>query len=107
MAFTGKESEIVSLDDAATWTANYRATIRKGEIISHYFGKDNINAILEQKGCVGINIYHGIDNGQKNLILVGTTADEQDMENGLIAEKGLPCPPVCRGDNRLNSGNGR
>ena len=75
--------------------------------VARSFGKDNINAILEQKGCVGINIYHGIDNGQKNLILVGTTADEQDMENGLIAEKGLPCPPVCRGDNRLNSWNGR
>tara|TARA_B110000285_G_C14622483_1_gene379747 strand:+ start:238 stop:549 length:312 start_codon:yes stop_codon:yes gene_type:complete len=103
MAFTGKESEKVTLDEASKWTANYRATIKEGEIISHYFGKDNINAILEQKGCVGISIYHGIDNGQKNLILVGMNANEQDMEKGIIVEKGVPCPPRCKESNRLNS----
>ena len=103
MAYTGKESEKVTLEEASKWTANYRATIRKGETISHYFGKDNINAILAQKGCVGINIYHGIDNGQKNLILVGTNANEQDMENGILVDRSLPCPPHCRDSNRLNS----
>lgn len=103
MAYTGKESEQVTLEEASKWTANFRATIKKGEIISHYFGKDNINAILAQKGCVGINIYHGIDNGQKNLILVGTDANEKDMEKGILVEKGLPCPPFCRDNNKLNS----
>lgn len=103
MAYTGEESEQVTLDEASKWTANYRRSIKKGGIISHYFGKDNINAILAQKECVGINIYHGIENGKANLILVGTNVNEQDMEKGIIVERGLPCPPRCRESNRLNS----
>ena len=100
MAYTG--SEFVTLDEAANWTSKYRATINEGEIISPYFGREKIEAILNQEDCVGINTYHGIDDGKKNLILVGTSTDEQDMENGILVEKALPCPPTCRRQNRLN-----
>ena len=103
MSFTGKESEIVSLQDAATWTANYRSTIKSGEIISHFFGQENINSILNQRGCVGIRMYHGIDNGKKNIVLVGVDANENDLIEGTIVEKGVNCPPRCPKANELNS----
>ena len=103
MAFTGKESEKVTLQEAANWTANYRATIKEGEILSHFYGKNNLTEILEQKDCQGIRIYHGIDDGQKNLILVGADGDENDMINGVLVERGVPCPPRCKEKNVLNS----
>jgi hypothetical protein len=103
MAFRGDEGEVVTLNDAAKWTANYRATIQHGERIGHFFGMNKINDILNQPGCVGIRMYHGLDNGEKVLILVGVTADENDMENGVIVERSQPCPPLCSKKNPLNS----
>jgi hypothetical protein len=45
---------------------------------------------------VGIRIYHGIDDNNKAcLILVGVDADENDLYNGYIAERGVSCPPYC------------
>jgi hypothetical protein len=103
MAFNGKEGTVVSLNDAAGWTAAYRATITPGDRIAHFFGKDKINDILNQTGCMGIRIYHGLDaNGEKVLVLVGADANEDDMEHGVIVEKSTPCPPRCSKKNALN-----
>lgn len=104
MSFNGTEGTVVTLNDASGWTANFRATISSGDIIAHFVGKQKINAILEQEGCMGIRIYYGIDDdGEKNLILVGVAADENDMVNGVIVEKLVTCPPKCSTTNALNS----
>lgn len=103
MAFDGTEGEVVSLNEAAGWTANYRDTIEPGDIIGHFYGKEKISALLNQTDCVGIRIYHGIDDdGQKNLILVGTNANGDDLTN-IVVERGSPCPPTCSRANSLNS----
>jgi hypothetical protein len=53
---------------------------------------------------MGVRVYYGIgDDGKKNLIFVGATADENDMIDGIIVEKVVPCPPRCPGKNSLNS----
>lgn len=103
MAFTGKESEVVTLAEAAVWTANYRETIEQGETIAHFFGRENLNNMLEQDGCVGIRIYYGIDEEQKVLVLVGANEEGNDMVEGIIVERGVRCPLNCSNDNRLNS----
>ena len=60
--------------------------------------------ILDQEDCMGIRFYYGIgDDGKKNLIAVGATSDENDMVDGVIVEKVVPCPPRCPGKNPLNS----
>lgn len=103
MAFTGNESKKVTLADASTWTANYRATISSGDTLGHFFGKNKINDILNQEGCVGVRIYYGIDGEAKNLVMVGADANENDLEEGIILEHAVPCPTRCSTPNKLNS----
>lgn len=103
MSFTGNEDHTISLQDASAWTAAYRAAnpqATKG----HFFGKAAIEAILNQTGCVGIRLYYAIDTkGQKQIIVVGANANEDDLVNGLLAERSKPCPPYCGTNNALNS----
>ncbi|MEO6302855.1 MAG: hypothetical protein ABIP51_06760 [Bacteroidia bacterium] len=103
MSFTGHEDHHVTLAEATAWTATFRSgqsgTYTKG----HFYGKDAINAILDQSGCVGIRIYYAIDaKGAKQLILVGADANENDLYNGVLAERGVSCPPICGTGNPLN-----
>ena len=78
MAFTGNENHDITLSEASEWTANYRSA-NPGATKGHYFGADAIMAILEQANCVGIRIYYAINNlGEKELILTGVDADEND-----------------------------
>ncbi len=104
MAFNGNEGSIVTLREAATWTADYRKTISTGDVLAQFYGRNKIQEILDQEGCMGIRIYHGLDdNGKRILILVGADRDENDMVNGIIVEIGPKCPPICSQMNDLNS----
>ncbi len=103
MSFTGREDHSISLATAAAWTAKYR-TANPGAIKAHFFGKDAIQAILNQTNCVGIRIYYALDeSAAKHLIIVGVKADENDIYNGLLAERSIPCPPFCGDGNPLNT----
>ena len=102
MAFTGKEAEEFPLDTAAEWTANYRKANPNG-IKAHFFGRDIIQRILDQDGCVGIRCYYALDEkGVQQMIIVGADKDENDLYNGIIAEKSLPCPTYCPKSSPLN-----
>ena len=104
MSFNGNEGEFVTLNDASRWTANYRNTIEPGDTIAEFQGKEKLLELLNQEGCVGIRFYYAInDEGQKVLVLVGADSNENDMENGLILDKGDKCPPFCSRKNILNS----
>ncbi|TNF48827.1 MAG: hypothetical protein EP305_04450 [Bacteroidetes bacterium] len=104
MAFDGTEGSEVTLTEAAGWTAEYRRTKTSGDPNGHFFGKDHIEDILAQTGCMGIRIYYGVnENDEKVLILVGAKANEDDIDSGIIVEKGLPCPNICGTSNSLNS----
>jgi hypothetical protein len=104
MSFNGNEGEFVTLNDASRWTANYRNTIEPGDTIAEFQGKEKLLELLNQEGCVGIRFYYAInDEGQKVLVLVGADSDENDMENGLLLDDGIPCPIICSKRNKLNS----
>ncbi len=97
MSFTGNENHDITLKEAAEWTANYREQ-NVGAIKAHFFGADAIQAILNQPNCVGIRIYYALDTeGAKQLIVVGADARENDLYEGLLAERSKPCPPFCDG----------
>ncbi len=104
MAFDGTEGEAITLAKAGGYTKDYRDEY-PGALLAHFFGKDIINDILDQNDCMGIRIYHGIKNGKAELILVGATADEEDMiaTGDIIADVALPCPNRCASSNTLNS----
>lgn len=104
MSFDGTEGGSITLAAAADLTANYRSAMATGDRIAHFFGRDIIEELLAQDGCVGIRIYYGLDeSGKKELVLVGVEADEDDMVTGLIADYAFPCPSNCSSANDLNS----
>ena len=104
MPFTGNEDHSISLADAAKLTKRYRDSVPTGSTIAHFFGKDAIQAILNQENCVGIRIYYGLNTQDvKQLVAVGVTPDENDMYNGILAEKSFICPTQCSANNPLNS----
>ena len=103
MAFNGSEGGEITLEVAAAMTKNYR-NANRGATKAHFFGKDILNDILNQTGCVGIRMYYGIDAaGLKQLVIVGADANENDMTTGIIGDMSLPCPNLCSTANSLNS----
>lgn len=95
MKVTGTEGGPLELDQAKKWTANYRANGR-GKTNSHLFGAETVKKLLEQDGCVGMRIYYALDDqGEQQLLLVGTDAEGNDMTDGVILDFSRPCPPDC------------
>lgn len=98
MPFTGKENHDIILADAAALTRNHRtANAADPKLIKGvFFGKDAIMKILNQANCVGVRCYFARNDKQEStLVLVGATADQNDMVNGAVLEWGFPCPPIC------------
>lgn len=106
MSFTGDESSAITLTDGGAWTKTYRdanPTAVKG----HFFGKNKLQTLISQQGCVGIRAYYAIDNlGAKQLVLVGVDANENDLYNGVILDRSYPCPTSCGVSNPLNTTSG-
>jgi hypothetical protein len=85
-------------------TKRYRDTIQPGEVIGVFMGKEKIKAILDQSECKGIRFYFAKNERNENtLVLVGASADQNDMVDGLIADRSFPCPTICGNSNALNS----
>jgi hypothetical protein len=104
MSFNGSEGAFITLEEGSVMTASYRSTIQSGEVIGQFIGKDLIQDILAQNDCVGIRFYYAVDeNGSKNLVCVGVDQNENDLIDGLIADRFNSCPPKCSKRNPLNS----
>ena len=100
--FTGQENHSITLTEAATLTRNFRTTAPSNTVLGEFFGRDAIFGILNQTGAVGVRIYYGKkDDGTPVLVLVGVTAEGQDLTGGPLAEIGYPCPPICPGGSAL------
>jgi hypothetical protein len=103
MSFTGNEDHLMPVEDAAELTANYR-NAHPGEIMGGFFGRDAIQSILSQPGCVGIRYYYGSQiDGTPVLVMVGADANMNDLWTGTIIEMSMPCPNFCSTTNPLNS----
>jgi hypothetical protein len=104
MTFTGNEGTVITLAEGAEMTANYRATINSGDTIALALGKNLINAILNQSGCLGIRMYYALNSkGEDQLVLVGVDSNGDDLTAGVLVDGVLKCPNHCSIGNRLNS----
>lgn len=104
MAFTGLENHDISWDQAAAMTRRYRDA-RLNEIRGGFFSRAAIEKILKQSDCVGIRIYLGLDADTEpklTMVLSGALENEDDIEDGLLAEFAKPCPSQCGKANALN-----
>ena len=59
---TGTEGSAINIIVAAEWTANHRSRHKRG-LVSHFFGEEIINQILQQPDCMGIRIYYANSKG--------------------------------------------
>lgn len=80
------------------WVSNQAANsqiVNSSNPKSLAFGASKVFDILRQTDCIGIRIYNGMNNGNKNLIIIGIDSNEDDMTSGLILDFAEPCPSVC------------
>lgn len=99
-----KHSFNIDLTSACALTANYRKSAPAGTIKAELFSKEAVQEVLDQRACVGLRIYYGLDeSGVQHLVLVGTDADGEDLYNGQLREMSIPCPPNCPTDSPLYS----
>lgn len=100
MSFNGTEGKVISLADGATMTQDWRnehATTTKAV----FFGKDHIEGLLRQDGCVGIRVYYAInESNDYTMVLVGVNEEENDMTE-IVINAGILCPPQCSQPNDL------
>ena len=102
MAFNGSEGGAITLQEGSALTKESRDR-NPSAIKARFFGKDILNEILDQEGCMGIRMYFAEDaDGNRELVLCGADSDENDMLD-LIADLSLPCPDICSTPNALNS----
>jgi len=105
MTFTGNENHGITLTEASQLTANYRnAHPGAMTIKGFYYGKQAIDSILTQDGCVGIRIYYAQNmDATPTMVITGVDKEGNDMYAGQLAEFGVPCPSTCSVANPLNS----
>ncbi|MDO3643809.1 hypothetical protein [Mucilaginibacter sp. L3T2-6] len=111
---TGKEGGELDLEQAKTWIKNHQDR-HPHEPHSHYFGKEILQKILNQEGCVGLRFHHGHsgalgeEGGSRHLVITGVTANGSDMMNvkpaklnktemasvtafDTVGDQSVPCP---------------
>lgn len=104
MKYKGTEGEAIGLVQAAAMTAKYRKEVSSDTAKSHFFGSQILQKLLDQEGCVGIRMYHALDDDmKKQLVLIGVDEKGNDMESGLVADRSLICPPDCDSGGTLSS----
>lgn len=105
MPFPPKQDHRIPLAAAAAMTRRYREEVGKGRQIAEMFPRDAIESLLAQQGAQGIRFYfgRGEQGGRLHLIGVAVDAEGNDMTSGVLIDLGFPCPPVCGGDDPLNS----
>lgn len=95
--FNGNEGSVITLAQAEDFTQNYANTVSGSAVKGIMFGKNHIEDILAQEDCVGIRSYFAIvaAGGELTQVWVGVDANEDDLENGIVLETAIPCPPIC------------
>jgi len=101
MAYNGTEGGEILRPAARLLMLNYRnsnAFPANNQVEGILFGRDNIEALLAQPGCMGVRIYYGkdgvADTDAPQMVLVGYDIDGNDMTD-LIVDMGMPCPHYC------------
>ena len=104
----GPRDHRITLAEAKAHTRRHRETLgHKHDEADHggAFHADQVMAILKQKGCVALRVYHGRnEKGRRSLVLLGVDQDNKDMSDGLICELCWGCPPWCDTNSPILSG---
>lgn len=96
-----KRDHTVPLDSAKKFIKNLESDAMQLKTKGGMFHRAVFDAILSQKGCVGIRYYYAKTNdGTPTLVIVGVDSTGRDM-SAVIGETAYPCPPFCTTDSLL------
>jgi hypothetical protein len=103
MAQNLNAGEQITLAEATKLTCDFRKTYSQA-IKAHLISAANIQRILEQSGCTGLRIYNGFDEitGKITPVIVGTDVNNNDLYNGVIMDRTIPCPSCCDSSSPLS-----
>jgi len=96
----------IMLDDASDMTANFRANNpNPNGVIGGFFSAETVQEVLDQDGCEGLRYYfaRATETSDITIVLTGVDASGNDMYEGELRERSLPCPSMCSSENPLNS----
>ena len=80
--------EEISHELGADFVKSYRQA-HSGDLAGYTLGRNIIEKILAQPGCVGMNFYYGLnEEGQKTLVYVGIDAEGKDLKRVVVMENG-------------------
>jgi len=93
----------IALEAAQVMTRRWRVA-NAGREKGGAFHADQVLALLDQRSCLALRYYHGMDEaGNDAPVLVGVDPEGADMTDGILMELHFPCPPLCDQLNVLNS----
>ena len=79
--FTANVGEEIGLELGAQFISAYR-NANPSDVTSYYVGRNILDQVLAQPGCVGIHFYNAYNEaGEKTLVYVGVNAQGNDMLN--------------------------
>lgn len=97
MSLNPNTGSIITKEEAQTLIAAFGKKF-PGEVVASFIGENNVKQILEQDNCIGLRVYNGYDDAEKNisLVVVGVDDKQQDILDGnIIYDKLALCPPAC------------
>ncbi len=98
--FAGYKNQSVSFQEALRLIKTYEHIAASDVVIAQYFGKDIVDKILAQPGCLGVRMYYGKHaSGKSGVLLIGVDKYGKDMVTGVLAMPVIICPPYCGGSN--------
>ncbi len=90
------KSQSISFQEATRLLKTSERIVASNAVIAQYFGKEIVDDILAQPGCVGVRMYYGKHaNGKPGVIIVGVDKYGKDMVSGVLALPTWICPPYC------------
>jgi ABC-type dipeptide/oligopeptide/nickel transport system permease subunit len=94
--FTGYKNQSISFQEAKGLLKTYERIVASDAVIAQYFGKEIVDKILAQPGCVGVRMYYGKHaNGKPGVLIIGVDKYGKDMVTGVLAGPTMVCPPYC------------
>jgi hypothetical protein len=94
--FTGKENHQIDLAKALKLIKNHETNSNEQKVKGGFIGRDALEKVLAQQGCVGIRYYYAQnDDGAPTIVVFGVDAKGTDMQTGVLLDIIIPCPPFC------------
>lgn len=96
MTINNNSGDFITKDEAVQYTHAFQTTFPDA-LKCFFAGSEKIRELLDQKDCMGIRIYRGLDtnNNVENLVLVGVDSNGDDICKELFLERLIPCPTTC------------